>query len=416
MVPMSRVFTRQEFHALVWSKPLTQLAKDFQLSDVALHKICRKHDIPNPPLGWWAKKAAGKAVRQVPLPRAKAGTVDRITIAGGELRPERAVIASARENARVLASSLEADALAPSNPIVERTAKRLRAAKPSALTGLVAVEGAGLIKAEIAPGSIDRFEVALNRIIAAAEALGTQLVDGEKAAVLLHGEEMIGFSVNEPTKREKHVLTEEELAEQEAWRRKRERYWAKSKNSWDDLDFDISGPRLPEWDYRATGKLSFELEQSYLDASVRRSFRDAKIQRLENLATDIAVGIAVVAAAKRDDRLRREEEARRRHEERHRRELVLRARHIEERRGAALDAVLEEVASLDRLRRMVDGLRGQQAPGSGGRLAELLLFAEQRLASREAALSGEGLAQRFEVQRLFGDDDDHDFKPPHYYS
>ena len=57
---MSRVFTRQEFYDLVWSKPMTHLAKEFALSDVALHKICKKHDIPNPPLGWWAKKAAGK--------------------------------------------------------------------------------------------------------------------------------------------------------------------------------------------------------------------------------------------------------------------------------------------------------------------------------------------------------------------
>ena len=43
---MSQRFTREEFYDLVWTKPLTHLAKDFRLSDVALHKICRKHDIP----------------------------------------------------------------------------------------------------------------------------------------------------------------------------------------------------------------------------------------------------------------------------------------------------------------------------------------------------------------------------------
>ena len=57
---MARVFTREEFYELVWSKPMTHLAKEFAISDVALHKICRKRGIPNPPLGWWAKKAAGK--------------------------------------------------------------------------------------------------------------------------------------------------------------------------------------------------------------------------------------------------------------------------------------------------------------------------------------------------------------------
>ena len=61
---VARVFTREEFYKLVWSKPMTHLAKEFAISDVALHKVCRKHSIPNPPLGWWAKKAAGKKVKQ----------------------------------------------------------------------------------------------------------------------------------------------------------------------------------------------------------------------------------------------------------------------------------------------------------------------------------------------------------------
>ena len=60
---MTKAFTRQEFYELVWSKPMTQLAKEFAISDVALHKICKKHNIPNPPPGWWAKKAAGKDAR-----------------------------------------------------------------------------------------------------------------------------------------------------------------------------------------------------------------------------------------------------------------------------------------------------------------------------------------------------------------
>lgn len=90
---------------LVWSKPLTHLAKEFAISDVALHKICKRHSIPNPPLGWWAKMAAGKKVKQIPLPEAKPGTADRITIAGADLSRESSTLATAREQARVLASA-----------------------------------------------------------------------------------------------------------------------------------------------------------------------------------------------------------------------------------------------------------------------------------------------------------------------
>ena len=88
---MARVFTREQFYELVWSKPMTHLAKDFAISDVALHKICRKHGIPNPPLGWWAKKAAGKKVKQTPLPEAKPGAADRITISDGEFGRDRPI-------------------------------------------------------------------------------------------------------------------------------------------------------------------------------------------------------------------------------------------------------------------------------------------------------------------------------------
>ena len=412
---MSRVFTREEFYDLVWSKPMTHLAKEFVLSDVALHKICKKHDIPNPPLGWWAKKAAGKTVKQTPLPKAKAATSDRITIAAGELRPEPELIATARENARLLASSIDAEAVLPTNPIVDRTISQLRKAKPSSINGLVTVEGLNVVKVNIAPASIDRLELALGRIAAAAEALGIKLVRGEKCASFQCEGETIGFSISEGVRREKHVPTEKELAEQEAARKRRARRW-NNPGSWDDDDFSFSSLRGPEWDYHPTGQLVFELEHSYLlGGSPRRAFKDAKVQRIENMASDIAVGIAVLAAAKKDDQVKREEQARQREEERRLRELALRRDHIAERRGKGLDEVLEEMASLDRLRRLVANLRGEEMSGSTGRVTEFLGLAERRLASREAALSTDGLEQRFEKQKLFGDDDDHAFRPPYGY-
>jgi hypothetical protein len=411
---MSRVFTRQEFYDLVWSKPMTHLAKEFALSDVALHKICKKNDIPNPPLGWWAKKAAGKAVKQTPLPKAKAGTSDRITIAAGELQPEPELIATARENARLLASSIDAEAVLPANPIIDRTIAQLRKAKPSSINGLVTVEGLNVIKVSVAPASIDRLELALCRIAAAVEALGIRLVRGEKSATFQCETETIGFSISEGVRREKHVPTEKELAEQEAVRNRRARRW-NSPGSWDD-DFSWSLLRGPEWDYHPTGQLVFELEHSYLlGGSPRRSFKDAKVQRIENMASDIAVGIAVLAAAKKDDQVKREEQARQQEEERRLRELALRRDHIAERRGQALEEVLEEMAALDRLRRLIANLRGEEMSGSTGRVAKFLGMAERRLASREAALSADGLEQRFEKSKLFGDDDDQAFRPPYGY-
>ena len=45
------------------------LAAEFGLSDVGLAKICKKCDIPRPPVGYWAKKAFGKADPRPELPK-----------------------------------------------------------------------------------------------------------------------------------------------------------------------------------------------------------------------------------------------------------------------------------------------------------------------------------------------------------
>jgi hypothetical protein len=410
---MARTFTREEFYELVWSKPMTHLAKEFVLSDVALHKICRKHDIPNPPLGWWAKKAAGKQVKRIPLPRVKAGAATHITISGGELRQEPGPIAIARENARILASSAQVSSEPWPHVIVERTAAKLRKAKPVEMTGLVSARGDGIIRADIAPVSIDRFEQALNQIVAASAAIGIQLLPGKEGASFSCEGEIIRFSVSEAVKRLKHVLTEKEKAEEEAHRKKRQRRW--DRNEW-DADLSFLNPRFPEWDYHPTGQLSLELEKIYLlDGAPRRSFRDAKIQRLETMASDIAVGVAVMVAAMKEDRVRRDEAERLRQEERARRERALRAQYIEERRGKALDSVLEELGNLDRLRGLVASLGAEYEGEREDRLGAFLGFARQRLATQEAALSASGLCQRFERDRLFGEDDDEEFRLPAYF-
>ena len=79
--------TRQQLYDRVWSKPVDQLAKEFGISNVGLGKACRRHGIPVPPRGYWAKKAAGHRLRQVPLPAAAQPWQERITFHGSS-RPE----------------------------------------------------------------------------------------------------------------------------------------------------------------------------------------------------------------------------------------------------------------------------------------------------------------------------------------
>ena len=73
-------FTRSELYEKIWNTPTIKLARDFGLSDVALGKICKKHAIPKPPLGYWAKLAHGKTVPRPPLPNVDDQRLERIEI------------------------------------------------------------------------------------------------------------------------------------------------------------------------------------------------------------------------------------------------------------------------------------------------------------------------------------------------
>ncbi|KMQ70834.1 hypothetical protein [Chryseobacterium koreense] len=61
--------SRKKLYDKVWTTPMIQLAKEFNLSDNGLRKICKNFDIPVPPAGYWQKLQYGKKVAQFPLPK-----------------------------------------------------------------------------------------------------------------------------------------------------------------------------------------------------------------------------------------------------------------------------------------------------------------------------------------------------------
>ena len=60
--------SRKELYEKVWSVPLSQLCKEYNLSDNGLRKICIKQDIPLPISGYWSKVRFGKKVIKTKLP------------------------------------------------------------------------------------------------------------------------------------------------------------------------------------------------------------------------------------------------------------------------------------------------------------------------------------------------------------
>ena len=86
----SITLTRQQLYDRVWTTPLDALAKELGLSGRGLGKLCDRHNIPVPPRGWWAKKAAGHRVERTPLPTAAPDTQTRFTFGAPAVENEAA--------------------------------------------------------------------------------------------------------------------------------------------------------------------------------------------------------------------------------------------------------------------------------------------------------------------------------------
>jgi hypothetical protein len=71
---------RDELYDLVWSRPRSQLCREYGISDVGLAKICKRHQVPYPPRGYWAKVRNGRKVRKPALPPISDPDLQRVQI------------------------------------------------------------------------------------------------------------------------------------------------------------------------------------------------------------------------------------------------------------------------------------------------------------------------------------------------
>lgn len=87
---------RTQLYQMVWGKPMTKLGTELGISDVGLAKACRRHGIPVPPRGHWAKLAAGKPSPQIPLPNPGKEEDVRLTLTDPDKRSRERANAQAK--------------------------------------------------------------------------------------------------------------------------------------------------------------------------------------------------------------------------------------------------------------------------------------------------------------------------------
>jgi hypothetical protein len=63
---------RSELYDRIWTIPASKTAEELGISGSRVAAICKRHSIPTPPRGYWAKVAVGKHLPQTPLPQPEA--------------------------------------------------------------------------------------------------------------------------------------------------------------------------------------------------------------------------------------------------------------------------------------------------------------------------------------------------------
>lgn len=407
---MPRVLTREEFYDLVWSKPMTHLGRDFGVSDVAMHKHCRKHAIPTPPLGYWAKKAHGKAVVQTPLgPDTGPHAGQKIIIYTGASADEGEVSAAARARvAEALAAPAANTLPVADDPILIRTLAKLTTAKPDK-AGLVRLKGKGLIRIEVRLECVTRAGALLQELVSDAARAAITLSPADEGAVWQFEGETVSFQLKEVADRIEHVPTEKELRDLAKWEAERAAYLKRT-----GYERDWGRPYIPKWEERLQGRLVIMLEEvrdrskhEYWGTAVRGKFADAKNRDVAKAIPKIVETIAVMAAIKRENVVA---DARRKREY----EEAERARHEAERRAALekdrsemLETLLTGRAAELRLAEWLEAL--SQACPDGEmpvRVVRLQRWATARLARMRKRALPARLNRLLAEHELFEDDAD----------
>jgi hypothetical protein len=367
---------------------MTKVAEEFGISDVALKKICQKHRVPTPPRGYWAKKDAGKPVKRVSFRETADPQDERIVIHGSRnnLASEvRQVLEQERERRNTRQRTQPSTEVVSTGPVhdvhaaVAATARALRKAKPDA-GDVVHATGQGHCGIEVGAASIEGVIAILDTIARGLAARGLVLEPLEELMCVAIPPDAIKFLLIERVERRNHVPTMEELAKEERLRKKQERDGRLGIWSFD------RERAYPEFDFIRTGELSIQIADQYV-RGLRRSWKDGRRQRVEDLVDDIVSGFVTYLSgvkARREERERWQREWRRQEQLR----ALARARQEREtRRREFLQRFVAISTEADELRSFLDRPRPRMPECHSGELLQMMGWAEARLRCLEGGLT-----------------------------
>lgn len=341
------IYDRETLYNEVWEAPVTEVAKKYKVSDVAIHKVCKSLDVPTPALGYWAKLRAGKPVEKPPLPKSDK-TTNKTGIQTGYTQPNPDAVSlleflSEEDRSVLLAVASQvvlpdADARMHSKIIAHRKVitdwHKQEKAQNNQWRPRNAPPKPFLVES-ISEDSIPRACHIIDALAKALEPLGCKLTN-ELAFIV--NDETVSISFSESQDKVNHVLTKEENRKLLEYEERRKKY------SWE------SKPQIRKYDYHFNGRLSCTVNGS-------KTFRDCKAYQLEDRLGDIILELYIAAEYLKQKRLAREEAERIRQEEARKKEEKRKRFNEEVDRTIALENLAEDFDTACKIRAYIEAYK-----------------------------------------------------------
>ena len=349
---------REELYQKVWERPVSEVAKDYSISDNALRKRCLNLDIPLPERGYWAKLKAGKTVHKEKLPKLTTNFPRPHTGEKRKLHIETDALSFMERKGRLeifeLASVLRVGGI--SSKMLDAAQKmaddfkewhkpvrdtyspggywipgRRTMSEPPFLANDISTKTASR-----AFHILDAIDRALKPYLGSLTYQYTQ--NSDKQYVFSVNGEKIPFSISEGKDKIIHEITQAERLEQIKYEE------ARSKGHY------ASKPNIPKYEHPWNGKLKMSVAGIY-------DFADCKAYVLEDRIGEILIAFFEASYSARLRRLQEEEKRRKEHEEYLRKERI---KALYNNEVDKTNALLNKTADFEiacRIRRYIDAIK-----------------------------------------------------------
>lgn len=194
----TQVVTREELYDLVWDNPLSKLAKQYNLSDNGLRKVCKKLEIPLPKNGYWQKIQYNKKVikEKLPLNNTVASSItlkfrdNSVTLINGEENQLNQLTNELKAQLKDIAVFPEKRA--KPNELIVAAKNDLKEKKPSSFhdrNGLL-ITSQNIINIAVSPQNVTRALLFMDVLIKAIQSRGHKIIVDNGTKIIINNIEL----------------------------------------------------------------------------------------------------------------------------------------------------------------------------------------------------------------------------------